>query len=179
MRSAALVFGVMAMLAGPRAAQAHRPELVVTAGGGLGGVFQSEGCLDGLGGCKLRRDSGTVLLGAGLFDVSNGGVRGALRLEGSMALGQGRGHHADVLGIVGWQGERLVIEGGMGSALLWSARSGTASHEFGGLFHAGLGVRLDPSLVVLARGDLVVGNHLGSRFLGLTFEWLPLERAHR
>jgi hypothetical protein len=155
------------------AAQA-RPALMVTAGGGLGGIYQHEVCIDG-GTCVARKGTGwSALIGAGLFDVSESGVRGALRLEGALSFGPGRGHQANVLGVVGWQGERLVLEAGMGSSALGSVTGDSTRWGLGGLFHAGAGFRLTPALTVLARGDAIKSQDMNATFLGLTLEWLAL-----
>jgi hypothetical protein len=157
-------------------AGARGPDVVVTAGGGYGGVGRPTACSVDQSSCDDKRGWPAALLGLGIFQVSDSGVRGSLRLEGVMAFGQGAGAYADVLGVIGWQGERLVLEGGMGSALLWSRREQGPAHQLGGMFHAGLGLRVLPALAVLARADTLQADSLSGTFLGLTLEYLPLRR---
>jgi hypothetical protein len=168
-----LLLVVVLMFAGP----ARGADLMVTAGAGYGGVYEPLGCLDGQTGCDEGRSSGSMLLGLGLSDVSPGGVRGALRLEGARAFGEGRGHYANLLGTVGWQGERLVLEAGLGATVLGSVDASSTRYEPGGMFHGGLGVRLTPETVLLARADLLGSERLHGLFLGLTLEWLPFRSA--
>jgi hypothetical protein len=154
------------------AAQAKDADLVVTAGGGYGGVFEPVVCLDEQP-CGGESNSGTLLMGAGLFKAARGGARGGLRLEGALAFGDGRGHYADLLGIVGWEGNLLIVEGGLGAGLFWSVK-GETRRELGGLLHSGAGVRWNPSVAVLARADILKTERMYGVFLGLAIEWLPL-----
>jgi hypothetical protein len=166
-----LSVAVVLVVAGP----ARAGDLVVTAGGGYGGVYEPVVCLDGETGCDGARGSGSMLLGLGLFDVSRSGVRGVIRLEGALAFGEGRGHHANLLGTVGWQGERLVLEAGLGATLMGSVNATSTRHEPGGILHAGVGTRLTRATVLLARADLLGSERLHGLFLGLALEWLPFQ----
>jgi hypothetical protein len=161
---------LVTLLAGATAARAEGADMIVTGGGGLGGVHEQSLCLDGADGCA-GGDSGAMLLGVGIADVSSSGVRGALRVEGTLAYGQRRGHHVDLLAAVGWEGERLIVEAGLGGSLMWTANEGT--REPGGVLHSGLGVRLNRATAILARADYLTSETLTGMFLGLALEWQP------
>ena len=162
------------ILSGARASAST--ELIVTAGGGVGREGGALGCLDetGTGSCPSTRPWGALLLGAGIERVSEGGVRGSLRLEGNLGFGQLHNRDVHLVGVAGWQGERLILEGGLGSALLWNAEHDPA---LGGLFHLGLGVRILPALSALVRLDAIISDDRRPYFFGLALEYRPLFRA--
>jgi hypothetical protein len=148
-------------------------ELLVTAGGGHTGETAVQGCLDqGNGICPANGHPAVAMLGAGMARVSDSGVRGSLRLEGAFSVNKLRGRYGQLLGAAGWQGEWVILEGGLGSALLWSP--GKAGAQLAGVLHAGLGVRLLPSLSVVARIDQLVSDDSRPYFLMGALEWLPL-----
>lgn len=148
-------------------------ELVVTAGGGLTSEMGSVGCLEsGPGSCPASFEAGTVMLGAGFARVSDVGVRGSLKLEGAFSFGDTKWRQAQLLGAAGWQGDWMIVEGGLGTALLWSWSQSGAT--LGGLLHGGLGVRIVSPLAVIARVDAAISDAHRPVFLGLALEWLPL-----
>jgi hypothetical protein len=146
-------------------------ELVVTAGGGLTSEMAAPGCVDAGEGCP-ELEASTLLLGAGFARVSDIGVRGSLKLEGAFSFGETRWRQAGILGAAGWQGDWMMVEGGLGTALLWSWNQSGAT--LGGLLHAGLGVRILRPLAVIARVDAAISDEHQPVFLGLALEWLPL-----
>src|SRR4051812_7711042 len=106
------------LIAGPAFANT---ELVVTGGGGVTGESAHVGCLEqGQGSCPANDHAGTILIGAGMARVSDTGVRGSLKLEGMFSFGESKRRQGRILGAAGWQGDWLVVEGGIGSALLWT-----------------------------------------------------------
>jgi hypothetical protein len=151
-------------------------DLVVTGGGGVVSELATRACLEqGQGKCPANQHPGTMLLGAGISRVSDVGVRGSLRLEGVFSFGDTKGRQGQILGAAGWQGDWLVIEGGLGWALLWSADQSGA--RLGGLLHGGLGLRVLPALTLLVRTDAAISEGHQPFFLGATVEWLPLVAA--
>jgi hypothetical protein len=169
-RTAAMATLGLMLVSGPALANT---ELVVTGGGGMATELATRGCLDtGPDKCPANQRDGAILIGAGMARVSDLGVRGSLRLEGAFSFGGSRGRQVQMLGAAGWQGRWLMVEGGLGSALLWSA----AQHGpgLGGLLHAGVGLRVLPVLSVVARADTAISDDHRPFFLGLAIEWLPL-----
>jgi hypothetical protein len=154
-----------------RAASAET-ELVVTGGGGVVSELAEQGCLEqAQGQCPANQHPGAMLVGAGFSRVSDIGVRGSLRLEGVFSFGGSKGRQGQILGAAGWQGDWLVIEGGLGWALLWDASY--SGPRFGGLLHGGLGLRVIRPLAVVIRTDLAVSENHQPFFLGLALEYLP------
>jgi len=96
-----------------------------------------------------------------------------MRIEGALGFGQGRGHHADLIAVAGWQGLHVVSEIGFGGSVVWGAGPSPRRRELGRLLHAGLGVRLGPSLNLLARLDLLPTENMMGTFAGLALEWQP------
>jgi hypothetical protein len=169
MKCSRLAALALILVAGPARAGT---ELLVTAGGGFGKEGASHGCLEtGNGTCPATRPSGVMLLGAGFARVADDGVRGSLHLEGAVSFGGDQNRSVQLLGTAGWQGHRLVAEGGLGTALLWSSDHDPA---LGGLLHLGVGLRIVPSLSVVARADTVISDDRRPYFLGLALEFSPL-----
>jgi len=166
-----LALGLM-LIAAPAFANT---ELVITGGGGVTRELAERGCLDqGPGSCPANQQAGTVLLGAGIARISEIGVRGSLKLEGALSFGEAQWRQVQILGAAGWQGDWLIVEGGLGTALLTSRDQ---SVTLGGILHGGLGLHILPPLALLARVDLAVSDEHRPLFLGLAIEWVPTHHA--
>jgi hypothetical protein len=169
--SQALALGLM-LIAAPAFANT---ELMITGGGGFTSELAERGCLDqGPGSCPANQKAGTALLGAGIARISDIGVRGSLKVEGALSFGEAQWRQVQILGAAGWQGDWLIVEGGLGTALLTSRDQ---SVTLGGLLHGGLGLRILAPLAVLARVDAAVSDEHRPLFLGLTLEWVPMHHS--
>jgi hypothetical protein len=148
-------------------------EFIVTGGGGITGEAAQVGCLEqGQGSCPANDHAGTILIGAGMARVSDIGVRGSLKLEGMFSFGDSKRRQGRILGAAGWQGDWLVVEGGIGSALLWTR--GQSGAKLGGVLHAGVGLRVLRPLTVMARADSSISDDHRPYFFGVAIEYLPL-----
>jgi hypothetical protein len=172
MRAIASVIVTLVFSAGGTA-RAAVSDVVITGGGGYGGVSEYQLCPDGHSGCGAGFPAGTVLLGVGLLSAPLRGLRGGMRVEGGVELGRRRGNYLDLIGVAGWQGVWMMGEIGLGGSVVWGGGPAPRRRELGRLLHAGFGFRLNPALGLVARFDLLPTESMSAVFLGLALEWQP------